>query len=484
MTLGKAALMNEVPEFRFRFSLRAMIIGLTVTGCVIGLLGKLMLSNFQIFAAVVSIAAVIVPFVLAIATLVRIGKRTKNRGLTIWAAILFLAPIVGIGSVGLLQVVSDPSNTGKGAVSNRRLIEGQLAKSPDDWQVWRELEHRVVTGKLNKEEGGQVAAVLSKYMKSKRPTGAWGKPLNHAEDFFGAARQRDLIPEPQLLKLCDAYFGTEPKLKPINAKSNVKRVEIEFGSRWDNEMHHGLGVRHVWDVTRILVDGQPVELEPTSSHSGNRMFCRLKDALPLDGKELMAEVEVAYIDSSKLIGLHGDIPVARWPKAIKRWQQTVTIPLDGSDPTKRKPKPIQLVTDPALAPSPLQIERLVVQPDEGGLSTIVVKWKSLHETFQSNAAVSYDVFVDTGDEEVHVGSTFVVRKGTGTTSNGSQLVSRGHLIAADIEAADVILRPSPKYLEGVLENSPDMEPITEIWGKSSTIEDVTLERLDLEASRE
>ena len=454
-----------------------MLVCLTVGGAAVGLLGKLYFTNPDLGAFVVSFLTTIVPFVLATGTLIRIGWRSKQRLLSIWGTILLVTPLIGAVLMFAMQMYARPNSRGRGLMSNKALIQRELPKNITDYTLWEELKYRAENGKLSTQEVDQVVSGFVEYAKRKRPKG-WDQPLHNQDDFFESVRASDLISKNSLIDMCDAYFGP-PRLKPYKAGSGRQRIEIEYGTVWDNDSHHGLGVAHLWAVKEVLLDGKSLELRHKSQNS-NGWYGQPTEPIPADAKQLSVKLEVAYIDSSKMIGLDADrLPLDRWPKAIKRWTTTIKIPLDGTDPFKAPLPTINLTSDPKKKPAPPKVERVVVQLDANDFRTIVVRFGN---PVKPPVAISFDVFAQVDGDKLPVGNYYVIPSENGVSYTGTELVSHGHAIESDAESANLLFVPNVEAMQKALMNSHDAEheSIKEIWGKPFTLRGIELERLDLE----
>gem|GEM_PF-5516843 len=457
-----------------------MLIALTVAGVAIGLLAQLYFANPSACLGLVMALSTVLPFLLATGTLIRLGWRSKQRSVAVWGTVLLLTPIAGSALVFLLQSFARPGSGGLGVMSNKQIMQRELPKDMDGYQVWEELEYRAKNNNLSAGEVDQVVGSLAAYGKKKHPRG-WSQPLHRQEEFMRLVRKKDLISKDILVDMCDAYFGS-PRIRPYNAATaSGQDVHIEYGTPWNEDHHHGLGVAHVWSVKELLVDGKPLELK-RQYHRSDNWNGDPKEPISKDAKELTAKVDVAYLYAEKLIGLDTrNLPIERWPKAIKRWTKTIKIPLDGSDPLKKPLPPLKLATDPKWKPAAPSIDRLVVQMDAkaDNFRTLVVR---MGEAVRPPIPISFDVFVMIDETKLSAGKYYVIPRKNGISYGGTELITRGHLIDSTAEYADVIFEPNVEHLQKRLANSDESEDekIKMVWGKPFAIREVKLERLDLE----
>ena len=88
--------MSQPQQSGFRFSLRNMMIVLTIIGIFCGVMAQLFVTRSQLFFMVWTVSITVVPFVLAIITLFLVASKVDNkRGLRVWALLLAFTPLVG-----------------------------------------------------------------------------------------------------------------------------------------------------------------------------------------------------------------------------------------------------------------------------------------------------------------------------------------------------------------------------------------------------
>jgi len=470
--------MASETKARFQFSLKRMLVILTVVGISIAVLAQLFFHNFQLFQVVLGVSCTIVPFILALATIIRIAVRSKQRGLLLWGILLGVLPLIGSAVQVILLTVNGPSSNGMGMLSNQQLIQNRLPSDFDTPTVWRELERRVSNGTLPPSDADAAILAFTKHLQKTHPQGV-KSPLSWQKDFIEQSRLAGLVSDEAGIALCDAYFGDVATFAQLNNQGGSPlRIQIQHGPAWDDNSHTGLGVSYLWNVVRVTVDGEEVEIDRPRRFA-QRWTGRTKSNLPADATTITAELEIAYVDSDKMIGLHDDnLARSRWPKPKKLRTKIISMPLDGSDPNKPVPKPIQLLTDPTRNPAGnIALERLVVQRDEGGLGMIVAK---LNIKQGLAIPVSFDVFVEYQDEEHFLGTTWARGVKNRLMTSNTSVQSNGHRIPAEVRAADLILKPNSEHIGKASGHDNEVLPPTEIWGKTIKFRSVVLERIDLE----
>jgi hypothetical protein len=438
------------------------------------------------FQAVVGMLSTLGPFLLAIGTILWIGFRSKpdrRWGLIAWGATLLVLPILGMGVmiVGyqIAPLVASPTpgrplSPGElRSVGTRQLIEQHLPNRIDEPWVWNVLEDRVQTGQMSQQDVDDAIGTLITHIKTTRPKG-WDRPLSWQDEFLEAAAAAGLISEPVLLDLCDAFFGPKPLLRPLPRVREGQaglQIEMEYGSTWSDNA--GLPLELLWDVNRVLLDGKPLEVRQTSRHREG--WSGYHDgSLPAGDYEMTVEVQCAYVDRAKLIGLQAHrLPVERWPQARKQWKQTVSAPLKVYPADERI---VGLSTNSALDPGRsggVKVERLVVQADEDGKKRIILR---LAFSEGLSIPLSYDVSAVLEDQRVNLGSTWVVEQPDRRSTGPGQLQKQIDALDPAVKRADVILTPNPRHID----SRPE---VSEIWGEKTIIKDVLIERLDLETAQ-
>lgn len=503
-----------------QFSLRSFLIATCAVGLAAGLFGRLFFQNPRAFAITLSVLSTVGPFVLAVATILWLALRRKRTaptllcgccrqklsldsdeppascpacsaslagpgalvllpgqrrrwGLAAWAILLLLTPAVGLIAARALQrsTVASPMNLQ--SQTTRQLINVQLPQQIDAPWVWDELELRLAAGTLTQLEVDDAVNTLVTHMTTTAPNG-WDQPLSWQGKFIKAALDAGMISEPVLFDLCDAFFGPQPMIRPlprVREGTSGFGVEIQYGSVWSNQSE--IGQELLWQVDRVLLDGKPLEVRQVYKNAeGGSVYH--DGSLPVGEYELAVEVECAYVDKAKLIGLDArELTKDRWPKARKRWKQTVSAPLkvySADEPI------VALATDAGRRPGPsggLKVNRLVAQAGRDGRTKII-----LQAEFREGLPLplSYEISIVINGQATRLGSTWVMEHDQGRSQGGTQLEAEINALDPSITAADIHLTPDPKPIE----NHPDAK---EIWGEKTVLRTVPIERLDLEAGK-
>jgi hypothetical protein len=457
----------------FQFSLRTFLIVTSVVGIGAGLLGRLLLRDPQQFAIVVGLLSTIGPFLLAIGTIVWLGSRQRRRRLVFWGVLLLLTPVVGIAATFLTRYFLGPMPNNLRMQSIQQLIAQDLPKKVDEPWVWQELEYRLKNKKMSQHEVDDAIKALVLHMTTTAPSG-WNRPLSWQQEFLKSATQAGMISQPAMFSLCDAFFGPNPVLKATSrerAGSDHFQIEIDYGSVWGNQFVPEIDL--LWQVKRVLLDGKPIALQP-NGRFGQHWSGTCSVTLPVGEHQVTVEVECAYIDRRKLIGLDSaTLPRERWPQVCKQWTQSVSAPLTVH--AVGAPL-VALITGPDQDPGPaggMKISRFVVQPNGDGKSKIILVAEFTDALL---IPVSYDVTTIVKGQSVSLGQVWIVHSGSSTTRGGNLGGATVAELDPSIKVADIILTPNP----GLVEDRPD---VTEIWGKKVILRRVPLERLDLETRK-
>jgi hypothetical protein len=251
----------------------------------------------------------------------------RRWGLIVWGVALLLMPIIGNAILLVVRTVAGPSPGGLGILSTQQLVEQRLPKQIDEPWVWNELERRLLAGSLTQQDVDNAIKKLTSHMTAAQPKG-WDRPLSWQRNFLKSADQAGLISDPVLFDLCDAFYGPKPLIQPLSRVREGKagfEIEIEYGSTWIGQS--GLGVVLLWEIGQVLPDDEPIDVRQNLKH-GRRWLGTYAGTLKAGDHEVTVEVECAYIDQGKLIGLNtNNLPKSLWPKARKRWKQSVSAPL-------------------------------------------------------------------------------------------------------------------------------------------------------------
>lgn len=321
-----------------RISLRNWLLVVGVVGAVIGIMARLLFREPETFLNVLQLVATAGSFLAAIGTIIWIGLRStpRRRGLIAWGCALLAAPVLIALVVSLLMPTGNPLSL----LSTQRLIAVRLPQQVNEPWTWQELERRLRAGELAKGDVDAAVEQLTAHMKQTNPLG-WNQPFHWQQRFLEPALQQNMISEPVFLDLCDAYFGTEPTitlLHPALSGGDTRfNFRIEFGTPWSDTS--GLGVKLVWDVKQLELDGKPVTVRSFQKHFGREAQVNAEAPVAAGDNHLVLEFDCAVIDERRLQGANLDtLKASQWPQPRKRWTSKVTLPIpvapviDSRDP--------------------------------------------------------------------------------------------------------------------------------------------------------
>ncbi|MGD0899680.1 MAG: serine/threonine-protein kinase, partial [Thermoguttaceae bacterium] len=246
-----------------------------------------------------------------------------------WAeALIVLLLAVGIGLTITAHRFRDGGPSDLRMKSTRQLLQKYLPEQVEQPWAWNELQARLKAGSLSQDDVDDAVKVLIAHMTATRPQG-WDQPLNWPNQFLGAATKGGMISPPVLLDLCDALCGPKPviRLPRWREGKDGLPITIVYGSAWNTHNQDCLGVELLWQVERVSLDGKPIEVRDNHTF-GENWSGTCPGTLKAGDHQVVADVQCAYVDEDKLIGLNGgDLPADRWPEARKRWKQSVSATL-------------------------------------------------------------------------------------------------------------------------------------------------------------
>ena len=209
-------------------------------------------------------------------------------------------------------------------------------------------------------------------MTKKKP-GGWDQPLSWQKSFLKSANRAGFIADPtrpRVRRVLRPQAGLETA-EPHPRGAAGFEIEIKYGNPWSQ--HSGLDVELLWEVERVLVDGESVELR--TNHRFHDSWSGHCDKAIFPGEhQVTVEFDCAYMDENKLVGLNrSDLPAAQWPRARKAWKPTISSPLRVYSKDESK---VPLTKDRGRNPEKkggIRVGRCVVQADRGDRRKIVLE---------------------------------------------------------------------------------------------------------------
>lgn len=386
----------------FRVSLRTLMIGVVVIGASLGLLGRLSITTPRLFVFGVSVLSTLVPYLLAIGTIIWVGFRSKRLGLAMWGVWLVLMPVIGTTVMYLVALVGD-KELGRSpwdltTLNTERIIKERLPNQIDDRRCWEELQRRIHSGSLTAEQADAALNVLIAHLKTEK-SDMWA--VSNSHEFVKATIHAGLVPGSFEYEFLDTCYGTKPIITMPRIRENSNGFEYKIQYRKGRSSVSGAFQKQlVWGVDRVLLDGDPIETSRSYQGTNGRDI-PYSGSISAGEHKLEVEIEAAYIDRRKLIGLDvSSLPKKNWPVAAKRWKKKIskTFTVYSSDE-----EIIDLSVDPAHDPlkaGAVTVERLVAQADPAGGSKLILK---LNFTRALTIPVSFDVIAKCGDETIPLG---------------------------------------------------------------------------------
>jgi len=468
--------MSQPKQSGISFSLRNMMIVLTIAGIFCGVMGRLFLNNSHLFFVAWTASITVVPFVLAIITLFSVAnKLDSKRRLRVWALLLAFTPVVGglcIPLFSFLQrqgfqqpTIARASPSDYPNIATPLLISKYLPPKVSEPWVWNELEARIRNRSLSPEEATDALQVFIDHMKKSKP-GGWDQSLSWQRQFIDDGKKNNLFSDDTIIEFLDAFFK-KPTVKYSRIRENSKKLPltINVGNRWSDSV---LGYALLWNVKSVAIDGQVVETK-LGYRDLNDQRVVYENSLETGDHELKISLESAYVSKAKLVGLDtSKLKSSAWPKALKSWEETIVVPFKVYSEDDQI---VQLSKDPLNDPRGNITCSLIAQ-NENETKKIVLQ---LNIDSGVPISCSFKVKALVGDDqEIPLGYIYEAkRSGGGMVSGGSTKTVSVDELSPEIRAADLILKPYPRGVER-------FNDVEEIWGRTITIKNVAIERYDLE----
>ncbi|NLE57757.1 MAG: hypothetical protein GX616_05305, partial [Planctomycetes bacterium] len=364
----------------------------------------------------------------------------------------------------------------RGSLPTSTLITNLATTASQPWD-WRELEQRLNAGQLSKQDTAAAIDQLIKHMQTK-PNG-WRQPLPWCDRFVSAADKAGFISDEQFGRLAQAFYGARPDVK---ARSRLRQgqpftFELGYGTGWSLP-----GLKLVTALSRTRLEGagelgvsdpfrddrKPADPDELSGTGPWSIRGRVLADLPPGKHNLVLEVDAGLIDESRPFKTDNvDKPgqAKRWPKTRCRWNTTVTVPVEIVAPDRPA---VELVIDEKLNPMALgqlsATARLFARSETKSTLELTIHGRGLP------ISIASVVVVKVAGQEVWRGSFCVGPAGQFDYGGLGGEIARP---APHVTTLDVILTPSVELAEK--ETLYDR-----IWGKEIVLENVPLQREDLE----
>lgn len=213
----------------------------------------------------------------------------RDRKLLAHLAVAALLPLLG----GLTLAVCFPAGRTYAPMPTELLIDEQLPANLENPLVWDELRDRLAAGELDAEDAEAILAVVTEWARVSLPKGQpfylpWASRLLEDPAF------RAMTSEASLVELAEAGFKLSAKLLVVKEQDVRHLVEIAV-VRPTPGPPIDLGVRPVWELKELSVDGEPVEYRPSSRTWVTQPGSHVVEVEGLKpGQVVEAEVEINY----------------------------------------------------------------------------------------------------------------------------------------------------------------------------------------------
>jgi hypothetical protein len=192
-------------------------------------------------------------------------------------------------------------------------------------------------GRLTTEDVNNAFDALTSHIRATQPTG-WNQPLSWQRGFIGAAVGGKFVSDETVLRLCDAFFGPQPKVTtggPVVVGQRGILVNVAYGNSWAS--NSGFGIELLWDVKRVELDGKALQISQPNRFA-ERWDAYCDGPLTSGDHELKVEVECAYVDVNSAMGMNrsSPLPPSQALKAKKRWATTITTPVKVNAAEEKK----------------------------------------------------------------------------------------------------------------------------------------------------
>lgn len=350
-----------------RFGLKTLLVAVGVVGPILGIVYHMLTRRPEAFFVATTVISTLLPFVLAIGTVIWIAATGRprlsmlacaqcqceltsgalpevcpdcqarldraqavmlatnglaRRRLLAWSMGLVLVPALLQVSLAIFIPTRDPL----ALLSTQRLLEDRLPGAIDEPWVWRELVHRLNRNDISQAEAEEAIRQLVIYMKTKPPAG-WRQPLPWQDDFVTGAINSKLISDALLFQFCDVYLNPQLVASVLGTVRQTQpsfTLRIEYGNPFSRRT---LGIAPVVKVTEVLLDGTPLAIRRINESTGHWM-AQCEGKFPPGDHELVIKAECGYVAPNSVApSVKAKLPIAQWPGVRKHWTTELKIPL-------------------------------------------------------------------------------------------------------------------------------------------------------------
>lgn len=454
----KPARLNE--RLSIRFGLQSFLIGMTIFGVLIGILGRLWERSPEVVVTLLKCS----PIILLLLNLY-LAIRLRNKRLPLVFGLLIGTGLLVLSLIGLTRV-----NTVQ-LLSNKYLIRKRLGKDMDDHTAWREIERRLINQQFTKEDTDFLITLLLESgildrSKPRKPPFYLRSPVQR--QWLNIAVQRGLISNEHLMALADQHFGPPQtrRLRLTEGREIVGLYPIQYGKNMI-----GFPLQIVWEVKSAELDGREVQVHPDE----NFRLGSVNEEFSVGKHQLQVQLACGYTwrDHVKLgTALRGSLPQKDWPPTLREWKTTATLPIDVYPENERI---VRLVKSADRDPSEfIEVSGVTFMDPVGGKpGWISVNAKAVpYPNLPLPVPLSFDVFLLHQNKRIEAGSFWAFHDSTGKLI--TNILDRKTIVSpigqALDETCDIELVPSPKNKKVVRFTN-----VTEAWGKPITFKNRVVE---------
>ena len=199
--------------------------------------------------------------------------------------------------------------------STDSIIQEILPENLEDHEVWNELESRVASGSVSKEQAAALLALLVKGIQASDDV----LKSNGKYQFLEAVVKADLASDDALIDVAEAHYGPM-RMGVMGRVLAGQENQFHIHLAPENTRYPTTSLVMVWEIERVLINGQAVDFHRskeaplvTISYAG------LKSEV---ANELTVELTCAYFNRYAN-GERRDVDgmaEATWPPPISKWQ--------------------------------------------------------------------------------------------------------------------------------------------------------------------
>jgi hypothetical protein len=421
---------------------------------------------------------------------VTFGQLQRRPSMIIAGVIIALSPLLLM--VLLVMVPRAVIRPAVGAQASKArttpaLITSLATTLNQPWD-WQELERRLGAGSLTTADVDAVVNVLINDIAAKRAAGQRPQPVHWAERFLKPAVSSGALSPAVLKSLCQTYYGDAPQIRSRSRVRQNQPMDLEFDLEgpwnlpgmqvcWSLKQVQAddgsvLTLTHAYDQRSATARSNPDRFSGTNR--GGDVRAQLAQALSPGEHELSFTFDMGtVVENTTFVGLDGNPGTAdKWPSPISTWQSIVKQKVQV---VTQDQSVIDVITDPKQDPLQkvtLNVEQALTRPHTRGVE-IVIKWAA---SDHADPPISYRVTLVAGDQKIDFGRVFTGRTGTSRSTSSMSGMKMVKTLAPEVKSIDLLFTPDPEGAERFV-------GVERIWGGEYKIENVKLERYELEEDK-